>query len=65
VGDTASDLLAAATLGCASYLVATDADAAAILAEHPGLAVRGWGPSLLDVVANLLGRPSTGRGPTV
>ena len=65
VGAAASALLAAASLGCPSYLVAGDADVATILAEHPGLAIRGWGPSLLDVVANLLARTSTGGGPTV
>jgi D-glycero-D-manno-heptose 1,7-bisphosphate phosphatase len=55
VGDSASDLLAAAALGCPSYLVAEEADVATILAEHPGLAIRGWGPSLQDVVASCLG----------
>ena len=65
VGDSAGDLLAAATLDCPAYLVAGDADVATILAEHPGLAIRGWGPSLLDVVADLMGRPSSGGGPTV
>ena len=55
VGDSASDLLAAAALGCPSYLVADEADVATILAEHPGLAIRGWGPSLQDVVASCLG----------
>jgi len=65
VGDSARDLLAAAALGCPSYLVAEEADVATILAEHPGLAIQGWGPSLLDVVASLLGRTATGGSPTV
>jgi D-glycero-D-manno-heptose 1,7-bisphosphate phosphatase len=65
VGDSASDLLAAAALGCPSYLVAEEADVAMILAEHPDLAIQGWGPSLLDVVASLLGRTATGGSPTV
>lgn len=65
IGDSASDLLAAAALGCPSYLVAEEADAASILAENPGLAFQSWGPSLLAVVASLLGRTATGRSPTV
>jgi D-glycero-D-manno-heptose 1,7-bisphosphate phosphatase len=65
VGDSVSDLLAAATLGCPSYLVAAEADLATIRAEHPGLAIEGWGPSLLDVVAGLLGRTPTGGEPDV
>lgn len=65
VGDSASDLLAAAALGCPFYLVAEEADLAMIRAEHPGLAIQGWGPALLDVVANLLGLTATGGSPTV
>ena len=65
VGDSASDLLAAADLGCPSYLVAVEADAAAIVAAHPSLAIQASGPSLLDVVTGLLGRTATGGSPTV
>jgi D-glycero-D-manno-heptose 1,7-bisphosphate phosphatase len=65
VGDSASDLLAAAALGCPSYLVADEAEGAAILAEHPGLAVAGRGPSLLDVVTAFLARTATGGSATV
>lgn len=65
VGDSASDLLAAAALGCPSYLVGAEADVARIQAEHPGISIQGWGPSLLDVAAGLLGRIPTGERPTV
>jgi D-glycero-D-manno-heptose 1,7-bisphosphate phosphatase len=65
VGDSASDLLAAAALGCPSYLVAGEADVATIRAEHPSLAIQGWSPSLLDVVASLLGRSAAGGSATV
>jgi D-glycero-D-manno-heptose 1,7-bisphosphate phosphatase len=65
IGDSAADLLAAAALGCPSFLVGEEADAARILAKHPGLAVRGWGASLLDIVTNTLGLTATGAGPTV
>ena len=65
IGDSASDLLAGAALGCPSYLVAEEAEMAMILVEHPGLAIRGWGPSLLDVVTGLLARTVTGGSATL
>lgn len=65
IGDSATDVLAASALGCPSFLVGEEADVATILAEHPSVTVRGWGPSLLDVVASLLGRTATGGSPTL
>jgi D-glycero-D-manno-heptose 1,7-bisphosphate phosphatase len=60
IGDSPSDLVAAAALGCPFYLVADEAQAAAIEAEHSNLAVAGRASSLLGVVEGLLGRTAAG-----
>jgi len=65
VGDSATDLQAGAALGCPSFLVGEAAEVRRIAAEHPGLAIRGSGPSLLDVVMDCLGLAATGGSATV
>lgn len=54
IGDSASDIVAGNNLGCASFLVADEQRRARLFAESPGLAIVGWAPSLLDVVAAIL-----------
>ncbi len=58
VGDSASDIVAGNSLGCASYLVADEPRRDRILAENPEIRIAGWAPSLLDLVAGELGLPS-------
>lgn len=55
VGDSASDLVAGNSLGCASYLVADEPRRDRILAENPEIRIAGWAPSLLDLVAGEFG----------
>jgi histidinol-phosphate phosphatase family protein len=58
IGDSASDLLAGNSLGCASFLVGDETRLAEVLAEHPDLRVECWGRSLLKVVTGCLGLTS-------
>jgi histidinol-phosphate phosphatase family protein len=55
IGDSASDLRAGNTIGCASFLVGDEAQLCSILLTHPTLRIECWAPSLLDVVVRCLG----------
>ena len=55
IGDSASDIVAGNSLGCASYLVADETRRDRILAENPEIRIAGWAPSLLDLVAGEFG----------
>lgn len=60
IGDSASDLVAGKSLGCASFLVGDEARLAEVREEHPGLQVVCWAPSLLEVVTRCLGVATAG-----
>jgi D-glycero-D-manno-heptose 1,7-bisphosphate phosphatase len=58
VGDSATDLLAGNSLGCASFLVGDETRLAEVLADHPDLRVACWAPSLIELVTRCLGLTS-------
>lgn len=58
VGDSATDLLAGNSLGCASFLVGDETRLAEVLAEHPDLRVACSAPSLIELVTRCLGLTS-------
>jgi D-glycero-D-manno-heptose 1,7-bisphosphate phosphatase len=58
VGDSASDIVAGNSLGCASYLVGDEPRRDRILAENPEIRIAGWATSLLDLVAGEFGLPA-------